>query len=129
MSDDYFSDEAIKARIDQRMRRFQLLFGHVVLGFGTVFAAIVLAAMEVITDPLVAVVLVIAMIFSIILHGVGFGLAMIREGLTKTEMQAAQDASEKAKHESMYLSDDGELLPEEVFYDDTDAHEHSTSTR
>ena len=129
MRDDYFSDEAIKARIDQRMRRFQLLFGHVVLGFGTIFAMIILAAMEIITDPLVAVVLVIAVIFSIILHGVGFGLAMIREGLTKTEMKAAQNADEKAKYESVYLSDDGELLPEEVFYDDTDPHEQSTSTR
>ena len=88
--DDYYSDEAIKARVDARMRRFRNLFIHVGIAFVAIFGAIVLAAVEVITEPLIAVVIVIGAILSMMAHGMIFGLAMMREGFTEQELKAAQ---------------------------------------
>lgn len=128
MTDDYFSDENIKQRVDQRITRFRRLFIHVALAFAAVFGTIFLAAAEIIAEPLLAVLIVIAAIFSIMVHGMFFGLTMMREGFTEEEYKAAQQAAEKGKYDDMALSEDGELMPlndEPPFYDEADASQQT----
>lgn len=111
MIDDYFSDEAIQARVNQRMARLRYLFIHVGLMFLVIFGVIVLAAIGTITEPVIAVAIVMFTIFTMIVHGMTFGLKMMRESYMGDEIKAAQRADEKRKHEDLTLSDDGELIP------------------
>ena len=120
MIDDYFSDEAIKARVNKRMRWVKRIVIHVALMFFTIFAVVVLGAAGVITDPLIAAAIVVGMIFSVIVNGMFSGLSMIRESMTEQEIKAAQALMEKEKYDQMTISDDGELSPldDQPFYDD-----------
>ena len=125
MLDDYFSDEAIKTRVDKRMRWSKRMMIHVGLMFFTIFAVLLLGAAEVITDPLIAVAIVIGMIFSVIVNGMFTGLSMIRDSITEQEIKAAQALMEKEKYDQMTISDDGELAPmnDDPFYDDESIQE------
>jgi len=130
MTDDYFSDEAIKARVNKRMKRFRYMFTHVALMFLVIFGVILLAAVGVITEPVIAVAVVILTIFSMIVHGMAFGLAMMRESFLEEEIKAATAAAEKRKNEDMTLSDDGELVPlESRLSDEDDAYSGDRSAR
>jgi uncharacterized protein YacL len=131
MIDDYFSDEAIQARVNQRMARFRHLFIHVGLMFVVIFGVIVLAAVGTITEPIIAVAIVMFTILSMIVHGMTFGLKMMRESFMEDEVKAAQRADEKRKHEDLTLSDDGELIPLQNHLhddeDDTDGGQYARS--
>jgi len=131
MTDDYFSDEAIKARVNKRMKRFRYMFTHVALMFLVIFGVILLAAVGVITEPVIAVAVVILTIFSMIVHGMAFGLAMMRESFLEEEIKAATAAAEKRKNEDMTLSDDGELvsLQDHAYHDEDDADDATYARR
>ena len=131
MIDEYFSDEAIRARVNARMARLRYLFIHVGLMFLAVFGVIALAAVGTITEPIIAVAIVMFAIFSMIVHGMTFGLKMMREGFMESEIKAAQQANEKRKHEDMTLSDDGELvsLQDHAYHDEDDADDATYARR
>lgn len=106
-SDDYFSEAAIKARVDARMQRFRRLFMHIPLVFLGILVVLILALEGTLT-PVAAVAMGGLIFISLIVHAMMFVQSAIREDFTEKEMERA--SQDKTKHERLTLGEDGELV-------------------
>lgn len=120
MNDDYFSDDAIQARVKSKMRRYQRLFAHVAIMIAVIFIVSWLMVVKAISVPLL-IAIIFVMILSMIAHGLGLGLTEMREEFLNEEMEKA---GHKRKVEHLELGEDGELHTidgESVVFEDDSA--------
>lgn len=128
MIEDYFSEEAINQRVNQRMIRLQRLFIHVIMVLVAIFAGVFLMVSNAVTAEVFLLFIGVSTV-SMVAHSMRFRLTEMREGLTQQEFEAARAADGKSKHDEMTLSDDGELVPvnrvddDAPFYDRDDAQQ------